>query len=115
MLLRQAQALAQIGSPAETVYIMDGDINDGGDCSIAGPYGSNPNQCSYAHVNDPSQASYTYVSRPDFRHLDTANVLFADGHVKIQKPDTPLYPRTIGAGGAFVGSATVDISLWDLN
>jgi prepilin-type N-terminal cleavage/methylation domain-containing protein/prepilin-type processing-associated H-X9-DG protein len=113
--MSSGQALAQIGSPAETVYIMDANINDGGACSTAGPYGSNPTYCTYAHVSYPRQTSYTYVSRPDFRHLDTTNVLFADGHVKTQKPDTNFYPRTVGAGGTFMGSATADISLWDLN
>jgi prepilin-type N-terminal cleavage/methylation domain-containing protein/prepilin-type processing-associated H-X9-DG protein len=108
-------AMAQIGSPAETVYIMDANINDGGACGVTGPYGSDPQQCYFAHVNYPRQTSYQYISRPDFRHLDTANVLFADGHVKTQKPGTTFYPLTIGAGGTFVGSATADISMWDLN
>jgi prepilin-type N-terminal cleavage/methylation domain-containing protein/prepilin-type processing-associated H-X9-DG protein len=108
-------SLAQIGSPAETVYIMDADINDGGPCNATGPYGSNPTECAYIAVNYPRQTSYTYISRPDFRHLDTANVLFADGHVKTEKPNTAFYPRTIGAGGTFMGSATADVSMWDLN
>ncbi len=113
--MAQGQGLAEIGSPAETVYIMDGDINDGGPCNTAGPYTGTPTDCAYYHVNYPRQSSYTYISRPDFRHLDTANVLFADGHVKTQKPGTAFYPRTIAAGGTFTGSSTADISLWDLN
>jgi len=108
-------AMAAIGSPAQTVYIMDANINDGGACSAEGPYGSNPTQCAYAHVNYPRQLSYKYVSRPDFRHMDTTNVLFADGHVKTQKPGSAFYPRTVGAGGSFTGSSTADVSMWDLN
>jgi prepilin-type processing-associated H-X9-DG protein len=113
--MSSGQALAQIGSPAETVYICDANINDGGPCSAEGPYGSDFSHCTYGHVSYPGQASYKYVSRPDFRHLDTANVLFADGHVKVQRPGSYFYPLTLAAGGTWAGGSTPATNLWDLD
>jgi prepilin-type N-terminal cleavage/methylation domain-containing protein/prepilin-type processing-associated H-X9-DG protein len=102
-------ALAAIGSPAETVMACDTGRNDSG-ASV-----------SNYHVNPPSQPTYASITRPDFRHLETCNVLFVDGHVKTQKPG-PFYPATNQMGGTWAGGTGPSLTtppaedaMWDRN
>lgn len=96
-------SLAAVANSAETVMYCDAGKND------------TPADVSYSHVNPPQQTTYASVSRPDFRHLDTCNVLFVDGHVKTQRPGNYFYPAPVAAGGTWVGGASPATSLWDLN
>jgi prepilin-type N-terminal cleavage/methylation domain-containing protein/prepilin-type processing-associated H-X9-DG protein len=96
-------SLASVTNSAETVMFCDAGKSDA------------PADVSYSHVNPPQQATYTYINRPDFRHLETCNVLFVDGHVKTQRPGNYFFPATVAAGGTWTGGTTPATALWDLN
>lgn len=94
---RDAKALAEIGSPAETVMMADNQAED----NPTRPYGlyvlTAPSACGTG--NWYRQFSGTCAGHIVERHFDGANVAFVDGHVKWMK---------------FPGPITQNDTLWDL-
>jgi prepilin-type processing-associated H-X9-DG protein len=74
--------MANIQRPAEIIW-----IGDSGGLELN--QGSNSGQFRL-RLGDPTGYTLAY---PDFRHLETANFLYADGHVKSQR-----YDAVMGAG-----------------
>jgi prepilin-type N-terminal cleavage/methylation domain-containing protein/prepilin-type processing-associated H-X9-DG protein len=80
---------ASVSSPSTTLLITEGDLGEGGGRSMtdaATDYGLNQDYTLYdqtGRLNDPTK------NLP--RHLETSNILWADGHVKVS---LPLYTST---------------------
>lgn len=67
-------SLSFLARPAETLCFVDHNV-----ISVAGV----PNSQLYSYVARPGEATTDdQLGRPDLRHLERANVLFCDGHVK---------------------------------
>ena len=94
-------SLAKIGSPAETVFAMDGGTPTGNACG--GAWGNNTAVSWYDPGNEPTiytdcggfpAAGYTSgFSWLPARHLETLNVLWCDGHVKAMRVNDLLAKR----------------------
>jgi prepilin-type N-terminal cleavage/methylation domain-containing protein/prepilin-type processing-associated H-X9-DG protein len=88
----QGMAINAIGKPAETLLLVDGPgvqaVPNGSAWPYAGP-----------------------LAWPNYRHLETAAVLFADGHVKAMRESNLNVKATIEDGQALTGDA--QFILWN--
>ena len=86
-------SLGSLGSPAETAVFADA------------AYGTPASGCQYLRA--PSDSLYSYGTA-HFRHSGTANVAYADGHVKAS-------PRIYRAVSSDCGALSEDDSIYDRN
>ena len=94
------QTLANIDSPAQTIMMGErGRYERAAITEIDGVF------LAFDSTNDPllSSGTSTSAGRPNFRHLETANFLFADGHVKALKPNFSNLQTLMGTFAAPAG------------
>ena len=99
--------LAEIGSPAETALFADSAYTQP-DGTITGQnYLLSPGDSGF---NTSFSGNSYAMGRAHFRHLGSANVVYADGHVKAAVKKFQLDPRSVD-----VGALSNDDSAYDLN
>lgn len=93
------------------------DVRNASECALFGDgeYASGANKFMRApRYHSQEWCSFRYAGTQGFRHLDTTNVAFADGHAVswsdrhtyVEPPDTPVAPKT--------GFLSEDNSMYDL-
>lgn len=91
-------SLAQISKPSETILFADSNAwNDANDYMMSCPY-----------LNFPSGLFPTIHAR----HLQTANAVFADGHVKAQRPRIAFASYNFGVTPALMEKHTFGDAAW---
>ena len=91
----KARHLNELDKPAETFMVTErgrydrayyGELGGTATDATASAFGAS------GAANDPylSSGTSTNAGRPNYRHLETGNFLYVDGHVKALKPDVTL-------------------------